>query len=402
MAVNGAGISAMEPFKKSDDPCVTAERLDKYLKRVELMFEVTQPADGPFNDAKKKALTQIWGGDDLVYIWETMAKPAIEANTSYDVAKKRLRDGLVDQTNDLFPVYQLFNEMPQGKKKIRTWMNEVLEAAKRCNFSKECTAQCVNAYTAERAARDAVVFQTSNDKIRKKALAEAPTFSDLLKIGQSIETAESQAGKIGEEGFSRRVTQHEEIERAVRAVMERQGNKKPSNNYYSDNKYYSDGEKVKRCKKCQGFVSANHTCPAEIHPCKECGRKGHWTRYRGRPHPECEMSPIESSSDSDHEDGASGHRKPRKSGKSGTSGSERDFEKPKVHFEKKKSSRKKSSGSKYMPSSNNESETTRRIGETDSGSDYARQVRHSTVRRLNVLQPGGYVLQNTGLAWSSE
>ena len=116
MAVKGAGTSSMEPFKRNDDPCVTAERLEKYLKRVELMFEVTQPADAPFNDAKKKALTQIWGGDDLVYIWETMAKPAIEANTSYDVAKKRLKDGLVDQTNDLFPVYQLLTKCHRGKR----------------------------------------------------------------------------------------------------------------------------------------------------------------------------------------------------------------------------------------------------------------------------------------------
>ena len=86
--------------------------------------------------------------------------------------------------------------MPQGSKPITEYMYEVLEAAKRLPIAQDC--RCEKGYTAERAARDAVISQTSNLKLRQKPLEaeEAPDFKKLLKIGHTLETAKEQQGKI--------------------------------------------------------------------------------------------------------------------------------------------------------------------------------------------------------------
>ena len=67
MAMNVMG--ALEAFQKSQDPAATAEKLDKYLQRVELMFDILPTTvENPLNDKKKKAYLRIWGGEDLIYI----------------------------------------------------------------------------------------------------------------------------------------------------------------------------------------------------------------------------------------------------------------------------------------------------------------------------------------------
>ena len=117
MAGSVGGSWSLEPFKHTDDAGTTADRLEKYLKRADLMFKIVAKEDGEqvLSDVKKKALIQIWGGEDLIYIWETMAKPAIDDNTTYVNALKQVKAGLLDQTNELSPIYNLFTRMPQGK-----------------------------------------------------------------------------------------------------------------------------------------------------------------------------------------------------------------------------------------------------------------------------------------------
>ena len=313
MAGSVGGSWSLEPFKRTDDAGTTADRLEKYLKRAELMFKILPKEDGEqvLSDIKKKALIQIWGGEDLIYIWETMAKPAIDDNTTYVNALEQVKAGLRDQTNELFPIYNLFTRMPQGKKPTRSWMQEVLDAAKRCKFSSTCTANCVGAYTAERAARDAVVFQTSNDRLRKKALAEAPDFTELLKIGQSMETAEYQADKISTEEYSSASSRHvaeeydTEIERTIARVLDKQlrfndrgyqGRGRGQNS--GRGRYDGSGQadagsraSLPECPMCQlDWPKPNHYCPALTVPCSTCGALGHWTRPSKDVHPQCKAT----------------------------------------------------------------------------------------------------------------
>ena len=57
--------TALEPFKKGKDPGQTLENLDKYVKRVKLVFTTADVQ----TDAKKKSFLQIWGGDEMVTLF---------------------------------------------------------------------------------------------------------------------------------------------------------------------------------------------------------------------------------------------------------------------------------------------------------------------------------------------
>ena len=79
----------------------------------------------------------------------------------------------------------------------------VYEQAKQCNLAE---------YTPERAARDAMTMQTDNNQLRKRALAEGPSFENFVKLGIAMESATAQAGKM-ERTESVSVIQHKERER---------------------------------------------------------------------------------------------------------------------------------------------------------------------------------------------
>ena len=57
---------ALEAFLKGKEASETLERLDSYIKRAKLVFTTADIT----HDKKKKSLIQIWGGDDLMKLFE--------------------------------------------------------------------------------------------------------------------------------------------------------------------------------------------------------------------------------------------------------------------------------------------------------------------------------------------
>ena len=83
----------------------------------------------------------------------------VQEKDTFDEAIKKIKEGLKATMNEVFPMYKLFHEMPQGNKKFTDWYPDVLEHARRCPLEN---------YTPERAARDAITMQTSSSRLRKK------------------------------------------------------------------------------------------------------------------------------------------------------------------------------------------------------------------------------------------
>ena len=80
--------------------------------------------------------------------------------------------------------------MQQGHQTFVEWYPKVYEQAKKmCDFTE---------YTAERAARDAMTIQTSDNKLKKKVLTEAPTYAQFIKVGIAMESSKAQAEKMEE------------------------------------------------------------------------------------------------------------------------------------------------------------------------------------------------------------
>ena len=97
---------ALEQFVKGQDSAETLERLEDYVRRAQLVFTTADIKEEP----KKKSLIQIWGGDVLMMLFEHVGK--VQEKDTFDEAIKKIKEGLKETMNEVFPMYKLFHEMP--------------------------------------------------------------------------------------------------------------------------------------------------------------------------------------------------------------------------------------------------------------------------------------------------
>ena len=78
--------------------------------------------------------------------------------------------------------------MAQGNQPFSVWWSMVKEQAEKCTFDN---------YTKDKAARDAILFQTSDVKLQKKVLAEDTELEDMVKLGLANEHTATKLDQMG-------------------------------------------------------------------------------------------------------------------------------------------------------------------------------------------------------------
>ena len=102
------------------------------------------------------------------------AVEAVAADT-FEEGVEKIRMGIVSRTNQAMSRLKLLQQMPQGDSKFDEWSKEILKQAKRCDWSE---------YDENSAARDAILFQTNDQKLRKKILAENMNYEQTVAWGR--------------------------------------------------------------------------------------------------------------------------------------------------------------------------------------------------------------------------
>ena len=143
---------------RKKDPERMLTDFNLYMKSFSDFLVVTDNADT--TGAKKKSLLRAVGGVDMVFLFDHVGKVADDA--SYEDAINAIRTAITGQTNQAMIRYKLFTGMAQGEESFSCWWAKVKEQADKCSF---------DSYNVEAAARDAILFQTSDIRLRKKVLA---------------------------------------------------------------------------------------------------------------------------------------------------------------------------------------------------------------------------------------
>ena len=197
-----AGVDALiapNAFKGKDkDAEALLIDFDLYVKTVKNFFIATGKDSA--TDKQKVALLQAVGGPDMVDLVEdvgkvilvsTPARTGVEAVVAdtFEQAISKIREGIVGKTNQAMARLKLFQQMGQGTQKFGPWYKEVFKQAKRCDWST---------YNAEEAARDAIMYQTSDQKLRKRILAQNMTYQETIDWGQSHEESDRKAQLVTE------------------------------------------------------------------------------------------------------------------------------------------------------------------------------------------------------------
>ena len=154
--------------------------------------------------------------------------------------------------------YKLFTQMLQGKQSFSSWWSKVKEQADKCTFA---------GYNGEKAAKDAILFQTSDVKLRKKILAEDMGLDDLVKLGLAHEHTNTKSDQLGntndQDASVRRVIQ-EEVRR-----MNNEASAAPNQQF-----------KIK-CQTCTRKHKSGAECPGlKCKECFDCREPGH---FKGAP-----------------------------------------------------------------------------------------------------------------------
>ena len=82
-------------------------------------------------------------------------------NHTGKIADDSMPRGITGQTNLVMVRYKLFKDMAQGNQPFLTWWSKVCYQAKHCDFT---------GYTKVMAARDVILFNPSDSRLRQKVL----------------------------------------------------------------------------------------------------------------------------------------------------------------------------------------------------------------------------------------
>ena len=264
-------ITSIPTFKAMDaNPSGTLKRFQEYVDQLKLYFTlVFRKADGTAftpSDAEKKAITIIKGGKDMKTLFDHVGE-VVDGDT-FEEAVTKITEKLKTRTNKTVQRNMLLCNNPQGGKSFEKWSQQLAEAAQLISY---------DGYNWKSAVVDALLLQTSNKKLRERALQEEISYEELIKLGIAKEQSQKRAAQLEQAaGFSGNkmatgLEVGEAQEEVRRLKLENSRLKKEANR---DQSLRDEPTTCSRCAKtsCKGGTK----CAANGQRCSKCKRMNHF------------------------------------------------------------------------------------------------------------------------------
>ncbi|XP_014665329.1 PREDICTED: uncharacterized protein LOC106807502 [Priapulus caudatus] len=265
------------PFDVDNDPQSTAQRWEKWIKRLDIYLE----AMGIESDKQRRAILLHTIGNRAYDVFCTLE----ETGKSYAEAKKSLSEKFAPEINVEYQKF-LFRRLVQADgESIDCFHTKLRQAAELCRFPEG---------SVESEIKSQLISGCSSAKVRRKGLTEGDILlKSLLSQGRLEEVASKQAAGMlkSREGANAVVAEDAEEEEDVQAVRPRQTYQKRSAVPAASGAATSAAPSQRRklqCYRCGRFEFPHEggVCPANGVECRKCGRVGHfakWCRAKGNP-----------------------------------------------------------------------------------------------------------------------
>ena len=241
------------PFDTESEPTSLGIQWKKWVLRLENLFVALDIKD----KARQKALLLHYGGANLSDIYYTLAS---EEDKEYLQVKAKLDAHFEPKVNVTFETYNFRQLAQEQDEPIDKFVTRLRETADRCDFHDK-----------DREIKDQIVQKCFSERLRRKALREDLTLSNLLKAARAMEIADVQA-KAMENPSVLKVSQQ------FKSSKERPGHLETSGKTEQDEQRES---RKKECFNCGGMwphPSGRKSCPAWGVDCRKCGKKNHYAR----------------------------------------------------------------------------------------------------------------------------
>ena len=248
------------------NPGGTLEAFNKYEERMKLVFELAfRKADGtPYtpSDKEKKAMLLFRGGDDMRDLFDHVGH--IDTEDTYAETITKIRDALQSRTNSVVQRNMLLTSHPQGTKSFEKWSKEISDSAKLISYEN---------YNWKQAAVDAILLQTSSQKLRERALQENVSYSELITLGIAKEQSQKGASLLEKASGHESRSEDPSVEvRKLRLENKRLKAQLPAHTNQS-------------CPRCGNKnCTTRKNCPAIGQTCSNCKKPNHFAKVcRSKP-----------------------------------------------------------------------------------------------------------------------
>jgi len=249
------------------DPARFLECFENWYEHHSLLADTV----GVQDNAKLKVLL-LWGGKDF----RKFAKDAgvvSEGETTDTLAAAivKLRTKCGSHVNLSMAMFKLMHAK-QGTKTMTEFTNEIEELAVRCQFDS-------HPYNKERAMKDALIFGTSDEQLRREALAKDYDLKQITDAALGFEQSRKSAGAIKKELAQepedcRRMYTENQVEELVAKLQAGKFS-------FQQHKSKSQDDKCPNCP--PHYRPHRGRCPALGKTCVKCKKKNHFSGSRACP-----------------------------------------------------------------------------------------------------------------------
>ena len=244
------------PLQLQPDTTTQLQTFQDWLEHHQLLAETV----GVTDPSQTLKLLLLWGGKEM----RKLAGDAgvVQTNTEGGAAADTL-NGAIDKiiqklrghVNLSLAVYNLMHA-EQGAKTTTQFTQEILNLANQCQFDNV-------PYTKDRAMRDAFIFGTSDQKLRRDALSQDIPYSQLIQTAQAYEQSRNAENTIATKG-TEVAKIHHHGRYSGRGEQQRQRGEQ--------------GHTREHCPNCPPHYRPHEKgrCPAWGKTCAACRKKGHF------------------------------------------------------------------------------------------------------------------------------
>jgi hypothetical protein len=270
--IDAALATAGKPCELGTDPAKYLERFEDWYEHTSLLADSV----GIKNEHQKLRLVHLWGGKDIRK-FSKEAGVVLEGDNPDNLdtlvaAIDKIRDRCGRHVNLSMSMFKLMHAK-QGTKTVTEFARDVDAIATQCQFD-------THPYTKERAMKDAIVFGTSDDKLRHEALAKDLDLDSLLKVALGYEQSRRSSGTIktttGEDVRHVTYTQ-DDVDSIVARVVAGKYSIRNTPGAPGTSGTKSETHRTK-CPNCPPSYRPHdqYKCPARGKTCVVCKKKNHF------------------------------------------------------------------------------------------------------------------------------
>ena len=263
LAVKMASATALPVFPAftyRDDELSAGLRWSKYLTKFENLMVAMDIND----EERKKALLIHYAGDEVFDLLETVTNDDKE---TYEKVKSFLTAYFTPKVNTTYESFRFRKLRQESGESIDQFHIRLATQAQRCGFHDK-----------EREILTQIIEGTSSSKLRRKALRENLTLTQLLFDGRNDELTSKQANDF-EKLETNMIRTHKSRSKSKTDVNPRKKNPTPTKHPQKIVKgAQSYNSRSTTCRYCGGNFPHQKSCPAKGKSCNNCGKINHFSK----------------------------------------------------------------------------------------------------------------------------